>query len=45
LLRLIRGARSVDVRGTGHMVAGDDNDVFTREVLGFLDALPGVSGR
>jgi pimeloyl-ACP methyl ester carboxylesterase len=40
LLELVPGSRFVDVRGTGHMVAGDDNDVFTREVLGFLDALP-----
>jgi pimeloyl-ACP methyl ester carboxylesterase len=40
LLHLVPGARFVDVQGTGHMVAGDDNDVFTREVLGFLDALP-----
>jgi hypothetical protein len=28
------------VRGTGHVVAGADNDVFTREVLDFLDAPP-----
>jgi pimeloyl-ACP methyl ester carboxylesterase len=40
LLTLVPGSRFVDVRGTGHMVAGDDNDVFTREVLGFLDTLP-----
>lgn len=40
LLDLVPGSRFVDVQGTGHMVAGDDNDVFTREVLGFLDALP-----
>lgn len=26
----------VDVSGTGHMVAGDDNDAFTAAVLGFL---------
>ena len=39
LLELVPGSRFVDVRGTGHMVAGDDNDVFTREVLGFLDSL------
>ncbi|TQM11183.1 alpha/beta fold hydrolase [Pseudonocardia kunmingensis] len=41
LLELIPGSRFVDVHGTGHMVAGDDNDVFTREVLAFLDTLPG----
>jgi pimeloyl-ACP methyl ester carboxylesterase len=40
LLELVPGSSFVDVRGTGHMVAGDDNDVFTREVLGFLDTLP-----
>jgi pimeloyl-ACP methyl ester carboxylesterase len=40
LLELVPEARVVDVRGTGHMVAGDDNDVFTREILGFLDDLP-----
>jgi pimeloyl-ACP methyl ester carboxylesterase len=36
LLDLIPGARHVDVSATGHMVAGDDNDVFTRTVLDFL---------
>jgi pimeloyl-ACP methyl ester carboxylesterase len=40
LLELVPTARVVDVRGTGHMVAGDDNDVFTREILGFLGDLP-----
>ena len=30
-------ARYVDVQGAGHMVAGDVNDPFTREVLSFLD--------
>jgi pimeloyl-ACP methyl ester carboxylesterase len=40
LLELIPGAGVVDVHGTGHMVAGDDNDVFTREILGFLERLP-----
>lgn len=38
-LRLVPGARFVDVGGAGHMVAGDDNDVFTREVLAFLGEL------
>lgn len=42
LLRLITTARLVEVHA-GHMVAGDDNDVFTREVQGFLTAE--VSGR
>ncbi|WP_181781478.1 alpha/beta fold hydrolase, partial [Pseudonocardia pini] len=30
LLELIPGSVHVDVSATGHMVAGDDNDVFTR---------------
>lgn len=30
-------AEYVDVRGAGHMVAGDDNDAFTAAVAGFLD--------
>jgi pimeloyl-ACP methyl ester carboxylesterase len=38
-LDLVPGSRYVDVGGTGHMVAGDDNDVFTREVLRFLEEL------
>ena len=29
-------ARYIDVQGAGHMVAGDVNDPFTREVLDFL---------
>lgn len=40
LRELIPDARHVEVTGTGHMVAGDDNDVFTREVLAFLADLP-----
>jgi pimeloyl-ACP methyl ester carboxylesterase len=39
-LGLVEGSRLVDVSGAGHMVAGDDNDIFTREVLAFLDGLP-----
>ena len=38
-LQLVPEARFVDVKGAGHMVAGDDNDVFAREVGGFLDSL------
>jgi pimeloyl-ACP methyl ester carboxylesterase len=38
LLKLIPGSR-VDEAPAGHMVAGDDNDVFARQVLGFLDDL------
>jgi pimeloyl-ACP methyl ester carboxylesterase len=41
LLSLVPHARYVDVEATGHMVAGDDNDVFTAELTGFLDGLTG----
>lgn len=37
LLRLVPSARQVDVDGAGHMVAGDDNDVFGEHLVGFLD--------
>jgi pimeloyl-ACP methyl ester carboxylesterase len=36
LLDLIPGSRYVDIAGAGHMVAGDDNDVFADAVLAFL---------
>lgn len=39
LLELIPGSRYVDVSGSGHMVAGDDNDVFAGAVLNFLAEL------
>ncbi|WP_236791959.1 alpha/beta fold hydrolase [Amycolatopsis sp. GM8] len=38
-LSLVPHARAVDVTGTGHMVAGDDNDVFSAEVGRFLDTV------
>ncbi|MFF4767311.1 alpha/beta fold hydrolase [Streptomyces sp. NPDC001255] len=39
---LVPGIRVVDVGGAGHMVAGDDNDVFTGSLVEFLDtAVPG----
>jgi len=38
-LALVPHARFVDVEGAGHMVAGDDNDVFTGAVGKFLAAL------
>ncbi len=38
-LSVVPHARYVDVSGTGHMVAGDDNDAFTTSVLEFLDTL------
>lgn len=48
LLHLVPHAQYVDVSGTGHMVVGDDNDVFTQHLLRFLDesvqgATPGRS--
>jgi pimeloyl-ACP methyl ester carboxylesterase len=41
LVQLIPHAQFVDAQA-GHMVAGDDNDVFTLEVDQFLDALAGA---
>lgn len=35
-LKLIPGSRAVDVSGAGHMVSGDQNDVFNDAILGFL---------
>lgn len=35
-LTAVPHAEYVDVSGTGHMVAGDDNDAFTSAVLAFL---------
>ena len=37
LLELIPSAKLIDVTGAGHMVAGDDNDVFSGGLTGFLD--------
>lgn len=36
LRRYMPQASTVEVAGTGHMVAGDDNDSFTRAVVTFL---------
>jgi pimeloyl-ACP methyl ester carboxylesterase len=36
---MVPRAKYVDVRGAGHMVAGDLNDAFTQEVVRFLDGL------
>jgi hypothetical protein len=33
----VGGARLVDVGDAAHMVAGDQNDVFSRAVVEFLD--------
>ena len=37
-LAAVPHAGFVDVSGAGHMVAGDDNDTFTKAVLEFLTA-------
>jgi pimeloyl-ACP methyl ester carboxylesterase len=37
LRQLIPAARQLDVSGAGHMVAGDDNDVFCGGLLEFLE--------
>ena len=37
--RLIPHAQTVDVQNAGHMVAGDDNDVFVARLEGFLDEI------
>jgi pimeloyl-ACP methyl ester carboxylesterase len=37
LRSLVPHARSIDVAGAGHMVAGDRNDVFNDAVVGFLE--------
>jgi non-heme chloroperoxidase len=41
MLRLIPTARAVDVAAAGHMVAGDDNDVFANALETFLQELDG----
>lgn len=40
--RLIPHAQSVEVSSAGHMIAGDDNDVFTAQLMRFIEstALP-----
>ncbi len=37
LLDKVPGAKVVDVGGAAHMVAGDQNDVFSNAVIGFLE--------
>jgi len=39
---LIPHAQSVEVGSAGHMIAGDDNDVFTSELLQFIESTPPV---
>jgi non-heme chloroperoxidase len=41
MLQLIPHAQTVDVHAAGHMVAGDDNDVFADRLQAFLTALDG----
>ncbi len=41
MLQLIPHAQTVDVQAAGHMVAGDDNDVFADRLQAFLTALDG----
>jgi len=36
-LDLVPQAKYVDVTGAGHMIAGDNNDLFTEAVVAFLD--------
>jgi pimeloyl-ACP methyl ester carboxylesterase len=43
MTQLVPHASTVDVRAAGHMVAGDDNDVFTADLESFLDSLPPAS--
>jgi len=40
MLRLVPSAERVDIPGAGHMVVGDDNDVFVGCLEAFLDRLP-----
>jgi pimeloyl-ACP methyl ester carboxylesterase len=39
MLDLIPGSTFADVADAGHMVVGDDNDVFTGALLGLLDSV------
>lgn len=40
LIAAMPHARTIDVAGAGHMIAGDDNDTFTDAVTAFLSVLP-----
>jgi pimeloyl-ACP methyl ester carboxylesterase len=45
-LRLVPHARHVQVPGATHMLAGDANDAFTREIAAFVqDLSPGGATR
>jgi pimeloyl-ACP methyl ester carboxylesterase len=43
MLELVPTARTVDVQAAGHMVAGDDNDIFAAVLEEFLLGLDGTS--
>ncbi|AOS90801.1 alpha/beta hydrolase [Mycobacterium intracellulare subsp. chimaera] len=42
-VELVPHAETTDVTGTGHMVAGDDNNAFTAAVTDFLDRTIGMT--
>ena len=44
-LQLVPQARHVAVGGATHMVAGDANDAFTRQIAGFIQSLDGAGER
>ena len=39
MLALVPHAQTVDVQAAGHMVAGDDNDIFAERLEHFLDQI------
>jgi pimeloyl-ACP methyl ester carboxylesterase len=45
MLQLVPHAQTVDVQAAGHMVAGDDNDVFAARLEAFLNQLDTDTGR
>lgn len=44
-LRLVPHARHVQVPGATHMLAGDANDAFTRQIAAFIEDLPAGAAR
>jgi pimeloyl-ACP methyl ester carboxylesterase len=44
-LQLVPHARHVEVAGATHMLAGDANDAFTREIAHFIQSLDGAAAR
>jgi len=44
MLQLVPHAQTVDVQAAGHMVAGDDNDVFAERLEEFLDQIDPDTG-